>query len=151
MEFRNFVLFTEAESKLDQKISDVLSALQDLNKNIEKMGKRNTLSSAETVVSRIRRVIHTHWPQSEERKLKVLQAAAVAIKKAIEEKDDLEEILKTCESNIAVISGGKKVNNLSPEEESPEEEEEIPEDGPEEGKEEGSEEDDQEPGREGPL
>jgi hypothetical protein len=131
MEFRNFVLFTEAESKLDQRISDILSSLQDLNKNIEQMGTRNTLSSAETIVSRIRRVIHTHWPQSEKRKLEVLQAAGVAIKKAIEEKDDLEEILKTCESNIAVISGGKKVNSLSPEEESPEEEE-MPEEGPDE-------------------
>jgi hypothetical protein len=113
MEFKDF-LINENKGYFTQKVSDILSALQDLNDSAENMGVRHLVSNAETIVNQIRRIIHTHWPQSEEDKLTVLQKCGVAIMKAIEEKDDLKAVLQACQQNIEEISGeeGKPVNRL---------------------------------------
>lgn len=113
MEFKQF-LVNEDKGYFAQRIADVLSAIQDLNDSAENMGVRHMVSNAETIVNQIRRIIHTHWPQSEEDKLSVLQKCGVAIMKAIEEKDDLKAVLKACQENIEEISGeeGKPVNRL---------------------------------------
>jgi len=107
MRFKDFLL-DENKAYFTQKVSDVLSALQDLNDSIESMGARHLVSNAETIVNQMRRIIHTHWPQSEESNLKVLQKCAVAIKKAIEEKDDLAPVLKACQQNMEQLSGSSE-------------------------------------------
>ena len=111
MQFKDFIIM-EDKAFLDQRISDVLSAIQDLNDSAENMGARHLLSNAEGVVNQIRRIIHTHGPEREEPKLKTLQKCAAAIMRAIEEKDDLQDILKSCQGNIEEISGGSVTNNL---------------------------------------
>lgn len=102
MKFKEYIL-EENEKHLDQRISDILSALQDLNDSSENMGTRHIVSNSEKIVNQIRRIIHTHWPDKQQNKLKILQKCGVAIMRAIEEKDDLNKILKDCQSNIEEI------------------------------------------------
>lgn len=116
MQFREFII-QENKAYFAQKVSDVLSAIQDLNSNLENIGARNLVSNAETIVNQIRRIIHTHWPQKEQPNLEVLQKCGVAIMKAIEEKDDLESVLKACQQQIEGISGDQTVNKIGAEEE----------------------------------
>lgn len=106
MEFKDFIL-AENRAFLDQRMSDVLSALQDLNDSAENMGARHLVSNSENIVRQIRRIIHTHWPEREEPRLKTLQKCGVAIMRAMEEKDDLESVLKACQANIEEIQQAK--------------------------------------------
>lgn len=104
MRFKDF-LINEAEDYFVQRISDILSALQDLNDAAGDMGTRHLVSNAQTIVNQMRRIIHTHWPQSQKPALETLQKCAVAIMKAIEEKDDLPGILTACQSHIESLAG----------------------------------------------
>lgn len=111
MEFKDFL--TESSKYFSSRVGDILSALQDLNSNSEDMGTRHLVSNSETIVNQIRRIIHTHWPQSEQGNLEVLQKCGVAIMRAIEEKDDLRAVLKACQANIESMSGDEKVNDIA--------------------------------------
>lgn len=111
MEFKDYLL-QEDRAFLDQRLSDILSAVQDLNDSADNMGVRHLVSNAEKIVKQIRRVIHTHWPEKEESRLKVLQKCGVAIMKAIEEKDDLQSVLKSCQENMEDISGDEVANKI---------------------------------------
>lgn len=95
----------EREDFLTRCISDILNAIQDLNDAAEDMGARQLVSKSQTIVNQMRRTIHTHWPQSERPNLEKLQKCAVSIMKAIEEKDDLQSVLKACQSHLESISG----------------------------------------------
>jgi len=116
MKFKEFIL-NESKAFLDQRMADILSALQDLNDNAEDMGPRYLVGNAETIVNQIRRTIHTHWPDSDRPKLTILQKCGVAIMKAIEEKDELKEVLKACQQQIEAASGTSPVNDVGPGEE----------------------------------
>lgn len=104
MRFKSF-LMTEAEDYFVQRLSDILNALQDLNDAASDMGARHIVSNAQTIVNQMRRIIHTHWPQSQKPALETLQKCAVAIMKAIEEKDDLPGVLKACQSHVEALAG----------------------------------------------
>ena len=82
------------------------------------MGTRHLVSNAQEIVNQMRRVIHTHWPQSEESKLIVLQKCGVAIMSAIENKGDLASVLNACQQNIEEIVGKEEspTNNIATEE-----------------------------------
>ncbi len=114
MKFKEFIL-NENEAHLAQKIADILSALQDLNDSAPNMGIRHLISNSQTIVNQIRRIIHTHWPQSEENKLFTLQKCGVAIMKTIEEKENLIEILKACQQILEdLVSEDKSpINKLA--------------------------------------
>jgi uncharacterized protein YaaN involved in tellurite resistance len=114
MRFKEFVL-TEAEDYFVQRVSDVLNALQDLNDAAGDMGARHLVSNAQTIVNQMRRIIHTHWPQSEKPSLETLQKCAVAIMKAIDEKDDLQGVLKASQAHLEALAGrqGKPANRLA--------------------------------------
>jgi len=107
VKFKEFVL-KESDEHLSQRISDILSAVQDLNDSAGDMGARHLVSNAQTIVNQIRRIIHTHWPQSERPSLEKLQKCAVAIMKAIEEKDDLEGVLKACQAHLESLTGDQE-------------------------------------------
>lgn len=107
MRFRDFIL-TEAEDYFVQRVSDILNALQDLNDAAGDMGVRHLISNAQTIVNQMRRIIHTHWPQSEKPSLETLQKCAVAIMKAIDEKDDLQGILAASQSHLEALAGRQK-------------------------------------------
>lgn len=111
MDFKQFVL-DEDKAYLDQRISDILSAVQDLNDSADNMGARHLVSNAESIVNQIRRVVHTHWPEQDQPNLLVLQRCGVAIMRAIEEKDDLQGVLKACQGNLEEISGGSVANKI---------------------------------------
>lgn len=113
MEFRDFLL-NENKANLAQRVADILSAVQDLNDTSSNMGTRHLVSNAQAIVNQIRRVIHTHWPQSEEPNLLTLQRCGVAIMKTIDEKGDLVEILKSCQQHLSRISGKNEapINDL---------------------------------------
>lgn len=115
MRFKEFIL-NENEVYLSQKIADILSALQDLNESAPNMGIRHLIYNSQTIVNQIRRIIHTHWPQNEEVKIKVLQKCGVAIMKTIEEKEDLVEILKSCQANLEDLMSKEKtpINQMIP-------------------------------------
>jgi hypothetical protein len=121
MQFKEFIL-DESKAFFAQRVSDILSALQDLNDNAEDMGPRHLVSNAETIVNQIRRTIHTHWPDSERSNLTVLQKCGVAIMKAIEEKGELKDVLKAVQQQMESISGEAPVNDIGPSEEEPEDE-----------------------------
>jgi hypothetical protein len=117
MEFKDFIL-NEAEQYFSQRVSDILSALQDLNDSAGDMGTRHLVSNAQGIANQMRRVVHTHWPQSQEPSLKTLQKCGVAIMRAIEEKDDLQGVLKACQAHLESMAGKqeKPSNSLATEE-----------------------------------
>jgi hypothetical protein len=104
MRFKEFIL-TEAEDYFVQRISNVLDALQELNDAAGDMGARHLVSNSQTIVNQMRRIIHTHWPQSEKPGLETLQKCAVAIMKAIDEKDDLQGVLKASQAHLEALAG----------------------------------------------
>ena len=102
MEFKEFII-KENSSYFGQKISNILSAIQDLNETLSTMGTKHIVSNSQSIVNQIRRIIHTKWTDKEERDLLVLQRCAVAIMRAIEEKDDLKSILQACEQQMEEV------------------------------------------------
>jgi len=123
-EFKDFLL-NEDKAYLGQRVGNILSAIQDLVQNSKGMGTRQLVRNSETIVNQIRRILHTHWPQEHEETLKGLQKAAVAISKAIEDKDDLEGILQSSAQEVQGLMGDMDVpiNQLggAPDQEQPQE------------------------------
>lgn len=74
---------------LGQKVGDILTAAHELRDDAKNMGTRDLTRFSEKIVNQIRRILHSNWPSEEKKNLKSLQKVAVAIMKAIEEKDDL--------------------------------------------------------------
>lgn len=118
MKFKSF-LINENKAYFAQRSGDILNAIQDLNQNSDGMGLRQLMSNAHTVVNQIRRMLHTHWSDSDMDDLKVLQKCGVAIMKTIEEKGDLRAILSTCQQQIEEILGDKEspINDIGSEQE----------------------------------
>lgn len=90
--FKDFILL-ENRVYLGGKIGDILTALQELRDDAKSMGSRSLVRYSEKIVNQIRRVLHTHWPKDELKFLKPLQKIGVAMMKAIEEREGLEEII----------------------------------------------------------
>lgn len=116
MRFKDFMLL-ETEDYFTQRVSDILNALQDLNDAGGDMGARHLINNAQTIVNQMRRIIHTHWPQSEKHSLETIQKCAVAIMRSIDEKDDLEGVLKACQSHLEALAGrqDKPANKIASE------------------------------------
>ena len=113
MSFKQFLL-NENETYLGQQIGDVLSALHDLEQNKAGMGNREVTSTAEGIVNRIRRILHTNWGKDYEKHLKTLQKVGVSVMQAIDEKGELEDTLASSASEIEDMLGkmGVPQNNL---------------------------------------
>jgi hypothetical protein len=113
MEFKEFLL-NENKAYLGQKVGDILSAVQDLQSDGANMGSRQVTKFSEKVVALIRRVLHGNWSENEEKHLKQLQKVGVALMKAVDEKDDIKEVLPSITQELQKISGdlGVPVNVL---------------------------------------
>ena len=98
--FKDFLL-NENKAFLGAKIGDILNALQDLSDNYQNMGSRYVSRNAEEIVNQIRRIIHTKWPDREINNLKSLRDCGVALMKGINEKNDLEIVIKSCITTLA--------------------------------------------------
>lgn len=93
--FKDFII-EENKVYLGQKIGDILSALQELDKNKIGMGTRQLVSNSERIVAQIRKILHGNWSKKEKQWLIFLQKVGVAISKALEEKDQLEDVISSC-------------------------------------------------------
>ncbi len=90
--FKDYILL-ENRVYLGGKMGDILTALQELRDDAKSMGTRSLVRYSEKIVNQIRRVLHTHWPKDEIKFLRPLQKIGVAMMKAIEEREGLEEIV----------------------------------------------------------
>lgn len=114
MEGFKWFLLNEDKAYFGHRIGDVLTAVQDLEQDMDGMGSRQISKVAESIVNQIRKIIHSQWPPQYAPKLKQLQKIGVALMKAIEEKDDLKQLVPAAAQQLADISGklGVKTNNL---------------------------------------
>lgn len=123
LKFKYFLL-NENTEYLASRIGDILNALQDIQQHVQGMGTRQLVSNAERIVNQIRRILHTSWSSSDLDTVKMLQRVAVAIKKGIEEKSDLVEILgnsvNEIQDNLAKL--GMPINTVGGEQSSKEDE-----------------------------
>lgn len=141
--FKHFLL-NEEKSYLNQRISDILTALHDLQEDIDNLGSRHINRMAESIVNQIRRVLHSNWSEKQHKSLKSLQKAGVAIMKAIEEKGDIKAILGSATKEIEELSGklGTPVSDIGdsaegqpavlepPEPEQPQPNQDVPQEAP---------------------
>ena len=97
--FKNFLL-NENKEYLGQRIGDILTAVQDLSQNSDGMGTRQLVVNSERIVNQIRRILHSNWSKPEMKFLEVLQKVGVSIARAIEDKDDLAEILPSVSEEL---------------------------------------------------
>lgn len=99
MEFREFLLL-EHRLYLGQRIGTIMNAIDELGGDSKAIGARNLTKYSEKIVNQIRRILHSNWPKEERKHLKSLQKVGVALMKAIEEKDNLDEVLASAKSEI---------------------------------------------------
>lgn len=114
MNFKQYIL-TENKIYLATKVGDILTAVQELRDDAKNMGSRDLIRFSERIVSQIRRILHSNWPKEEVKYLKVLQKVAVALMKAIEEKDDLGTIIAGIATTLEklVSNLGLPINKLA--------------------------------------
>lgn len=106
MRFKEFLL-NEQQAYLGLKVGDILTAAQELRDDAKNMGSRDLTRFSQRIVNQIRRILHSNWPREEAKHLKVLQRVAVALMKAIDEKEDLGS---TIAGSVSVLE--KLVSNL---------------------------------------
>lgn len=123
LKFKYFLL-NEGTEYLATRVGDILNALQDIQQHSEGMGTRQLVSNAERIVNQIRRILHTSWGSDSLDVLEMLQRAAVAIKKGIEEKNDLIEILGNASNELQdhLAKLGMPINKVGGEDNEKEEE-----------------------------
>ena len=99
MRFKQFLL-NENKAYLGQKVGDILTAVKEINDDSKTMGSRDLVRFSERVVNQIRRILHSNWSKEEKKFLLTLQKVAVAIMKAIDEKDDLPGIIASATTTL---------------------------------------------------
>jgi hypothetical protein len=118
--FKDF-LINEQQNILSQKIGSVLSALQTLNDEISNLGTKDKNSYIDRISSDIRTILRSNWPKEESAYLTVLQKIAVAMKKTVNERGDIEELLPNVIEELSDLleKMGSPVNTLVPTEKTP--------------------------------
>lgn len=113
MEFKKFLL-NEQREYLAQKVGDVLTSVHELIQGGKQVGARQLVRHSEAVANQIRRILHSSWPKTETKHLKVLQKCGVALMKTIDEKGDLNDTLNSVRGEIEKLtqSIGQPINNL---------------------------------------
>jgi len=92
MNFKQFLL-NENQAYLGQKVGDILTSLKEINADSKTMGSRDLVRFSERIVNQIRPLLQASWQKEEGQYLFTLQKVAVAIMKAIEDKNDLPGII----------------------------------------------------------
>lgn len=111
-----YFLINEQQNILAQKIGDVLSALQTLNDDLSNLGSKDKNTYSDRISSDIKSLLRKNWPKEEIKYLGKLQAVAVAIKKTIEERGSLEDLLPNVIEELQNIleDMGAPINTLVP-------------------------------------
>jgi hypothetical protein len=118
MDFGEF-LINEEKQHLGHRVSDILTGLQDIQNDMENLGSRHLARLADQITDEIRKVLHGTWGEKQTKSLKTLQRVGVALKKAIEDRDDLKEIIPTAAQELQTVLHklGVRVNDLKAPEE----------------------------------
>lgn len=113
MEFKQFLL-TEQKNYLAERIGDLLTGIHELVAGGKQIGTRQLIRHSDNLVNEIRKILHTTWPRSEHKHLKVLQKCGVAIAKCVDERGDLKGVLNSSRNELEKLSQklGVPVNNL---------------------------------------
>lgn len=112
MNFKQFLL-NENVAFFNQRVGDILNALQDLNQDGKQMGTRFLMSNAEKIVNQMRSLLHQNWPQTKQKDIKTIQKCAIALMKGIDEKSDLPQIISKCVQNLQTIGTETPVNQMA--------------------------------------
>ena len=113
IKFKSFLL-NEKNEYFYSRISNVLSSLQELEENGNKIGARQQTDFAEEIVNQIRRILHTGWSANVEKELTLLQKIGVAIMNSIEKKDKLDDTISSATDELEklVSKSGETQNKL---------------------------------------
>jgi len=103
MEFKQHILMEQKEYFADR-VNNILTAIHELLSAKKQMGAKQMVKSTETIANQIRKVLHTSWPRSEHKYLRVLQKCGVALMKAIDEKGDLPETFNSVRVELEKLS-----------------------------------------------
>ncbi len=103
MEFKTFLL-NEDRAFLGQKVGKILTAAHDLESDMEHMGSRQITRLCDDIVNQIRKILHNQWAPSQRKHLLPLQKIAVAIKKTIEDKGNLRELIPSAIEELESVS-----------------------------------------------
>lgn len=119
MEGFKWFIINEEKAYLGHRVSDVLTAVHDLEEDLPGMGSRHIQKVAEDIVNQIRRILHGQWSPRFNKDLKELQKVGVALMKAIDEKGDLKTMVPIVAQVLQNLSGklGIKTNDVQPPEE----------------------------------
>jgi uncharacterized protein YbcI len=114
MRFKSFLL-NEEKAHLGHKLGDVLTAVQSLQDDLGGIGVRQTAKLCEEIVNQLRKILHGQWTVRQSQHLKMVQKIAVALMKAIDEKDDLKQIVPMIGQSLQDLLGeiGTKVNDIT--------------------------------------
>lgn len=111
--FKSFLL-NEEKSYLGHRVGDVLTAMQGVQEDLPNLGSRHLTKLAEDLVNQIRKILHSRWSPKNQKHLKELQKIGVALKKTIEDRGDLKDVLPAATQAMQDLSGklGVKVNTM---------------------------------------
>lgn len=112
-EFRRYLLL-EQEEFLAQKVGDVLTALQSLDRDSRSAGNRSLIQWSEKIVDQMRKILEGRWSKEEEPHLKKIQKAAVALAKAIENNDKMPDVIASAKTELESLQKklGVPLHNL---------------------------------------
>jgi hypothetical protein len=68
------------------------------------MGSRQIIRLCDDIVNQIRKILHNQWSPSQRKHLIPLQKIAVAIKKTIEDKGNLRELIPSAIEELELVS-----------------------------------------------
>lgn len=116
-QFKSFLL-NESKHYLGKRSGDILTALQSLQEDISGLGTRAIIRASQQIVNQIRRIVHGRWDEQDVKYLAILQKIGVAIMKAIDEHDDLEEVIASSVSELEKMIDklGTPINTLGTDE-----------------------------------
>lgn len=98
--FRKFLMLENVDSLLSQKISDVVAALQELQKDFKGLGVRKTIEELNGIIDNIRRILSGDW--YEKKAIKQLQICGTTLAKALDSdgNQELESVITTVINKI---------------------------------------------------
>jgi hypothetical protein len=101
--FKTYLL-NEDRAFLGQKVNKILTAAHDIEADMEHMGSRQIIRLCDDIVNQIRKILHNQWSPSQRKHLIPLQKIAVAIKKTIEDKGNLRELIPSAIEELELVS-----------------------------------------------
>jgi hypothetical protein len=108
MEFKNYLLSEQKEYFAD-KVNTVLTGVHEFLQAKNQMPAKHMLRNGEDIANQIRKILHTSWPRSEHKYLKVLQKCGVALMKSIEDKGDMLDVINSVRSELEKLTQKLKI------------------------------------------